>query len=112
MNKITANVIIKVAFDYDIDDEERSQFLSDLNTCWAEFGVKSQINIFKQLPFSAWMFLGIREGRRASKRVFDFCHKMLEAYKAKGDNNKMPHKLIHMILEDGETRTMENAFEI
>ena len=102
MNKITANVISKVAFDYDIDDEERSQFLSDLSTCWAEFGVKSQINIFMQLSFSAWMFPGIREGRRASKRMFNFCHKMLEAYKAKDDKDKIPHKLIHMILEDGE----------
>jgi len=102
MNKITANVIAKIAFDYDIDDEERSQFLIDLSICWTEFGVKPNGNLLMQIPFTAWMFPGIRKGRKASKRMFEFCRKMLDSYRAKDDKDKKPHKLIHMILEDGE----------
>lgn len=49
------------------------------------------------------MFHGIREGQRASERVFDFGHKMLvEDYKAKDVKGKMPYKLMHLIREDGE----------
>jgi len=102
MNKITANVIAQVAFDYDINDEERSQFLIDLSTCWTEFGVKPMANLPRQISFTAWMFPGIRKGRKASKRMFEFCRKMLDSYRAKDDKDKKPHKLIHMIIEDGE----------
>ena len=102
MNQITANVIANVAFDYEFEAGEREQFLTDLNTCWQEFGVESQMNIWMQLPFTAWMYRGIWRGKFAARRMFQFCQKMLDAYKSKDPASHKEYKLIHMILNDDE----------
>ena len=102
MNDITANVIAKVAFDYEFKNEERQQFLEDLNTCWTEFGVEAQSNILKQIPFTAVFYPSIRKAQRAAKRMYEFCGKMLHVYRSKSDSEKKPHKLIHMIANDEE----------
>jgi cytochrome P450 len=105
MNKITATVICKIAFDYDISDKERNAFLDDLLTCWTEFGVNASDSIVKQLSSTKWMFPGIRKGQRASKRMFNLCQKMLNEYRLKGENEKQPHKIIHMMIHDDEYKS-------
>jgi len=100
MNKITANIIVDVAFDYQFESGEMETFLHDLSICWKEFGVEGNKNPFSSLPVIEHLFPGILRGRRAAKRMYDFCGKLLQAYKEK--NIRREHKLIDMILYDKE----------
>lgn len=102
LNNVTASVIGKVAFDFEFTEEERSQFLEDLLTCWVEFGVKTQTNMLMVIPLTAPFYSGIRKAQRAANRMFTFSGKILNEYRAKSDTEKKPHKLIHMIAEDVE----------
>ena len=102
MNTITANVIIDVAFDYHFSKGEREDFLENLKVCWEEFGVKSGQNFFREFDSVRWMIPGVRKGRKAAKRMYEFCEKMATAYRKKDVKDKQPHKIIHLILEDEE----------
>jgi len=100
MNKITSNVICQAAFDYNIDNKERQNFLSDLEVCWIEFGQNAGKNPLRKNRFAKWAFQGVRDGHRAATRLHSHCTKMLQEYRAGLPDGAQPHKLIHMINED------------
>jgi len=102
-NRITADVISKVAFDHDFTNSEREQFLRDLLNCWIVFGSAAPQNLLKQFKLTRLAFSDVREAMRASKRMVSLCEKILQAYREK--SVKQPHKLIHMINEDPEYDT-------
>lgn len=102
MNKITANVIAKVAFDYEFASGEREQFLFDLSTCWQIFGAEAGSNIFMQLKYTSLLYPSIWRAKFAAKRMYKFCEKMMNDYRKKVGTNRQEHKLIDMILHDDE----------
>lgn len=104
MNKITASIIADVAFDYQFEPGEMKTFLHNLSECWNEFGVEANKNILMMLPVVELLFPGLWRGKRAAKGMFDFCGKMLKAYreKKKTPGGHKEHKLIDMIDSDTE----------
>lgn len=102
MNKITANVIANVAFDYEFAPGEREQFLFDLSTCWQVFGADAGSNILMQLPYISLLYPSIWRAKFAAKRMYKFCEKMMNDYRKKVGTKRQEHKLIDMILHDDE----------
>ena len=100
MNSITARVIMRGAFDYDLPPKECSSMLENLRICFDEFHVQAAGRLFKQLDFSRWMYKGIQKGNKAAENLQMFCLKVLLEYRLKA--HRKPNKIIDMIDSDGE----------
>lgn len=100
MKKITATVICKAAFDYNLSEAERKQLVHNLWTSFHEFGLKPGTNFFRAVPYVRTIFPGIHKAKRAAKSLYEHCEVMLESYRAK--SKKKPNMIIDMIIEDSE----------
>jgi len=100
MNRITSDVITRGAFDYRLEPQERDDFLDNILICWLEFAQKPGANPLRGMPYIRCLFPGIRQAKRAAQSMYDFCAKMLQAYR--NNSEKKSHMLIDMLLKDSE----------
>ena len=96
MVTLTTDILFQVGFGYKLSEEDNDLFVSRMECAMNEFALK--LNVWKNIKLTAWMFPGIRKGRRAANEMIKLCTKVLEAYRKNPSPD--PNTLIHMMAND------------
>jgi cytochrome P450 len=103
MVMITTDIISQVGFNYNMSLAERAGFVEDMNIASEEFFLV--LNPLRKLQATSWMFGGVRQARRATKRLHRVCYKMLEEYRRcrQEDPNSPVHStIVAMVANNSE----------
>jgi len=82
MKLVTAKVIVRAAFDYELPEKEAALVLKHMETCGWEFGAKSLGDPLRSMSLTRWMYKGIREARESTGYLRTFCRKLLAHHHA------------------------------
>jgi cytochrome P450 len=96
MVTLTTDILFQVGFGYKLSAGVKDLFVGCMECAMQEFALK--LNIWKNIKLTAWMFSGIRKGRRAANEMVKLCTKVLEAYRKNPSPD--PNTLIHMLAND------------
>lgn len=103
--RITMDILGQVAFDYKFSSKEMDTMSNALNIAFFEFGLTAGKSIWRQLPFTAWMFASHRKGVKASKELQGLCRNILDIHRSQ--ENVRTDTVIYLIANDPDYRNEE-----
>lgn len=76
MMHLTLNIMGRLAFDYQFEYEERCLVIESFALAYSEV---SSTNVFRFLKATRWIFPNVRRALAATRRLNDFCRKILQS---------------------------------
>jgi len=100
MQLVTIGVIGRIGFDHELTQEEVGIIKDNLKVIYVEYMQRAPQNPLKQIPFTKWLFSGIREANRKSQEIRNILHNILEKHRLK--TNPDQNTIIHMVCNNNE----------